>query len=337
MTLECLDLLEHDPRYFTTSNAVRDLDRVRDALGYEELNIYGVSYGTRVAQQYMRVYPERARAAILDGLAPASIALGPDTALESQKALDALFERCETDTACSSAFPDFRDQFYGLIDRLDAESVEVTFTHPRSGATTTFPFGRATLAGAVRLLIYSPTTSSMLPVLINEAARGHFEPLAALASSTAESIGEMAQGLNFSVLCTEDAPYWGSIDRAAQAETYMGSVFMDVLLEVCKTWPKGPMDTGFKTALESDIPTLILTGEFDPITPARYVPFAAPHLTNHIEVLAKGQGHGMLAIGCIPQLMSKFIDEPDPRALDVSCAERITAFPLFTSPLGPAP
>ena len=337
LTLECLDDLDHDPRFFTTSVAAHDLELVREALGYEELNLYGVSYGTRVAQHYLRRHPEHTRSLVLDGLVPASVALGPDTALESQAALDATWTRCEANASCNAAFPDIRARFDAVMQRLGEAPAEVTFPHPTSGQATPLVLTRTIVAGVVRLLVYSPQSAAMLPTLFHDAFEHRYDRLAAQALMLAAGIGELAYGLNFAVVCTEDVPFWGEVDLDAQQGTYMGAMFVEALAKVCERWPAGVMDDGFKAPVESDVPVLILTGEKDPITPPRYVPLATPFLANHVEVVGPGQGHGMLAVGCMPHLVAEFVDTPEPSELDASCAERIVPFPPFVSPLGPAP
>lgn len=337
LTLACLDDLVHDPRFFTTSVAVRDLELVRDALGYEQLNLYGVSYGTRVAQHYLRRHPERTRSLVLDGLVPASVALGPDTALESQLALDATWARCEANGSCNAAFPNVRAHFDAVMQRLTKAPADVTVAHPASGQPTPLVLSRTIAAGVVRLLVYSPQGAAMLPVLFHDAFERRYERLAAQALMLAEGVGELAYGLNFAVVCTEDVPFWGELDLGAQRGTYMGTMFVEALARVCERWPAGVMDEGFKAPVESDVPVLILSGEKDPITPPRYVSLATPFLANHVEVVGPGQGHGMLAVGCVPHLVAEFVDAPEPSELDTSCAERIVPFPPFISPLGPAP
>ena len=337
LTLACLDDLDHDPRFFTTSVAVQDLELVRAALGYAELNLYGVSYGTRVAQHYLRRHPERARSLVLDGLVPASVALGPDTALESQAALDATWARCEADAPCAAAFPNIRARFDAVMQRLGEAPAHVTVPHPASGQPTPLVLSRTIAAGVARLLVYSPQSAAMLPVLFNDAFERRYERLAAQALMLTEGIGELAYGLNFAVVCTEDVPFWGEVDLEAQRNTYMGTMFVEALARVCERWPAGLMDDRFKDPVGSDVPVLILSGEKDPITPARYVSLATPFLARHVEVVAPGQGHGMLGIGCVPHLVAEFVDSPEPAALDASCVERIVPFPPFVSPLGPAP
>ncbi len=337
MTLDCLAALEQDPRFFTTSLAVRDLERVREALGYERLNVYGISYGTRVAQHYLRRHPQRVRAAILDGVVPPSIALGPDTALESDRALRGLFARCREDEACHAAFPDLEGRFDAVLARLTEAPAQVSFPHPRTGESMDVGLNHLTLAGVVRLLLYAPVTASMLPVLIDAAHAGDYLPLVSQAHFASLDVADLAIGLNYAIICAEDAPFLEQVDLEAQRATYMGDTFVEALRRVCERWPAGPVDADFKAPVESDVPVLFLSGEHDPITPPRYVPLAAQGLTRYAELLGPGQGHGMLATGCAPRIMAEFVESADPDALDLDCAERIRGFPLLVSPLGPAP
>ena len=131
--IACLDELKYDPRFFTTSAGVADLERVRAALGYEQLNLYGLSYGTRVAQHYLRRHPNRVRSVVLDGVLPPDLPLGPELAVASQTVLDALFARCAADDACGAAFPGLGRHFSALLDRLSTAPAELTLEHPRTG------------------------------------------------------------------------------------------------------------------------------------------------------------------------------------------------------------
>lgn len=335
--VECLGQLDHDPRYFTTSIAVRDLDDVREALGYERVNLYGISYGTRVAQHYLRRYPERTRSVILDGVLSPDIALGPDVALVSQEGLDALFERCREDEECDDAYPDLPTRFDAVLDRLGDAPVGVTIDHPRTGEPTETTIDRFTLIAIVRLLIYSPRTASVLPALVESAYEGDYRPLATHAMFVAQSVENLAAGLNYAVACTEDAPYVEDVDVDALAATYMGTTFVDALNRVCERWPVGIMDEDLREPVETDVPVLLLSGELDPITPPRYASAAAARMTNTIDIVGRGQGHGMLTVACAQGLMAKFVDRPEAEELDLGCVDRIRPFPLFTSPMGPAP
>ena len=336
-SVQCLEGLDHDPRFFTTSIAVRDLERVREALGYEELNLYGVSYGTRVAQHYLRRYPDRARRIILDSVVPPEVALGPEVALASQAALDALFNRCEADNGCRDAFPDLRQHFDEVLEKLRGAPVEIVLDHPRTGDSVDVVVDHWMLVGVVRLLVYHPQTASLLPVLIEASHRGDYRALATQAFVITEGIEDLAVGLNNAVVCTEDIPFVRDVDVEAQAATYMGSAFMEIVAGICEHWPRGLLDDDLREPLVSDTPALILAGELDPITPPRYVRQAAAGLSHAVEVVGRGQGHGMLMVGCAQRLMAEFLDIDEVGALDLECVGRMRPFPLFISRMGPGP
>ncbi len=337
LSRECLDGLAHDPRFFTTSTAVRDLERVREALGYGEVNLYGASYGTRVAQHYLRRYPESTRRIILDGVLPPGVALATDVALASQAALDALLDRCEADAPCRQAFPDLRRRFDELLARLRETPVEVSLDHPRTGEPVDVVVDHWMLIGVVRLLVYQPQTAGLLPFLIDAVDHGDYRALATQVFLVTEGLEDLAVGLNNAVVCTEDVPFQGDVDLDAQAATYMGTRFVEVLSRTCEFWPRGFMDDDLHEPLTSDKPVLMLSGELDPITPPRYARRAATTLANAIDVVGPGQGHGMLMTGCGQRLAAEFLDLAETSALDRSCVDRMQPAPIFTSRMGPGP
>ncbi len=336
-SVKCLEGLDHDPRFFTTSVAVRDLERVREALGYDEVNLYGVSYGTRVAQHYLRRFPGHTRRVILDSVVPPSVALGPAVALASQAALDALFDRCDADAGCTEAFPNLAERFDAVLQRLREEPVAIVVDHPRTGESMDAMVDHWMLIGVVRLLVYHPQTASLLPVLIDSVDRGDYGALATQAFVITEGIEDLAVGLNNAVVCTEDIPFVRDVDYDALAATYMGTAFMEVVIGTCEHWPRGFLDDDLRKPLTSDKPALILAGELDPITPPDYARQAAAGLSNAVEVVGRGQGHGMLVVGCAPRLMADFLDIDEVGALDLGCVDRMRPFPLFISRMGPGP
>ena len=129
----CVSALNGDPRLYTTEYAARDLDAVRAALGYGPINLLGVSYGTRMAQVYQRMYPGQVRAMVLDGVAPMDWAIGDQVTVDAQRALDLVFARCHAEAGCREAFPGLREEFATLLNRLDEDPVEVALAHPITG------------------------------------------------------------------------------------------------------------------------------------------------------------------------------------------------------------
>lgn len=339
---ECRATLEWDSRWFTTSAAVRDLELARAALGYEAVNLYGISYGTRVAQHYLRRYPQRVEAVILDGALPPALALGPDIAIESQAALDALFGRCAEDAPCSAAFPHAPAQFQALLTRLENAPPQLLVPHPRTGEAVSLALTRIAVAGAVRLLLYVPQTASLLPALLDAAFTARYQPLAAQFLSIASGMADLAVGLNFAILCTEDAPFWGIVDWEAQQATYLRGDFVEAQQRICESWPAGFMDDDLKAPLAGaalEVPALILSGEFDPVTPPRYGRLIGDSLLRATALEAKGQGHGLLGVPCVAGLMAAFLDNARDQEwrLDASCLERVGPAPIFASAMGPGP
>ena len=338
-TDDCLDRLPGDPRFYTTSNAVLDLEAVRTALGYSRLNIYGVSYGTRVAQHYARRFPQAVRTLVLDGIVPADVALGPNAAINAQQTLNRLFDRCANSPDCAAAFPHLPETFDALRARLSANAVSVVLPDPITGASRTIDFGYNHLLLAVRMMSYAPETSGLIPLMIQQAqADQNFTPLAAAALRLEADLGQsMSVGMHNSVVCTEDIPYLDSIDWPGLDATYMGAEQLKALQLICERWPAGYLHGNLREPLAAGVPTLLLSGTEDPITPPEYGDAVAAHLPNALHLVAPGQGHGVFARGCLPRLISEFIEHADLSLLDAGCIERLEATPFFLDMLGPAP
>ena len=340
LTQQCLEALPHDPRYFTTSVAVTDLEAVRVALGYPALNLYGISYGTRVAQHFARRFPDFTRTIILDGVVPPQVSLGPEIATESQKAVDRVFARCAADDACNERFPELASAFADLVATLREEPVIVSTPHPNTGRYDDVTLGSGEFAAAVRLLAYHTNTIALLPLLIHEAAGGNWVPLAAQFRMISVALTEsLSIGMHNAVMCSEDAPFYDAaeIDLEGLTTSYIGLVQLDSIETICSVWPAGPVDDGFKVPLATSTPVMLLSGEVDPITPPRYAELAAVDLVSARLLVVKGQGHGQLAVGCMPNLLEEFVAGADPDAVDAGCLDRAFVMPFFLDFSGPLP
>jgi len=339
-TERCLEQLPHDPHFFTTSVAVTDMEAVREALGYPALNLYGVSYGTRVAQHFARRYPDSTRTFVIDGVVPPQLSLGPEIATESQKAVDKILARCAEDDACNERFPGVTADFERVVAELRAAPVTIDVPNPSTGRPENLEFGEGELAGAIRLLAYHPNSIALMPLLIHEAGKGNYVPLGSQFMMTMIAMADaMALGMHNSVMCTEDVPFYdkSSIDYDGLAASYMGTFQLEALEAICSVWPAGPIDDEFKVPLATDLPVLLLSGDSDPITPPRYADLAAVDLENATHLIGKHQGHGQISVGCTPQLIADFIDAADGSGLDVTCLERSFVMPFFLDFSGPNP
>jgi len=339
-TQTCLDGLPHDPRYFTTSVAVEDLEALRIALGYEQFNLYGISYGTRVAQHFLRRFPESTRSVVLDGVVAPQIALGPAIATEAQNVLNAIFDRCAESEACQERFPNIREAFLQLQQELTETPVTVLMPNPVTGQPEEVHFSNDEMAGALRLLSYHPSTVALMPLLIDEAVKGNYAPLAAQFMMIAENMADTLNvGMHNAVVCTEDAPYFAGEDIAREAleATYIGPIQLDALDAICSVWPQGVIDDEFKVAVATDIPVLLLSGEADPITPPSYADLAAVDFGNALHLTGRKQGHGQAPRGCVADVIGNFVAAASVEDLDAGCMERLHAMPFFLDFSGPSP
>src|SRR6202789_2859142 len=296
-TLACLHKYGARVRFYTSSAAVADLSAVREALAYPLIDLYGVSYGTRVAQLYMRRYPRSVHAVILDGVTYPQQAIGPDTPLDGQRALDLIVTRCAQSPDCAKAYPMLRQDLAGLLLQFGPQKSPMSIDDPNDGLPLKIEFNRSMLDASLRFLSYNSTQASLLPTLIHRGAQGTLVPLAAQTIMTARQVADqLASGMQNTVICSEDVPFFGAdIDRAAISHTYQGMDQLDALLEICKLWPRGPVDADLHSPLKSDIPTLLLSGEADPVTPPADAERAARGLERHRHLVLSGEGHGQVA------------------------------------------
>jgi pimeloyl-ACP methyl ester carboxylesterase len=342
-TQKCLaSLATHaDVAYYTTSVAVRDLDRVRAALGYEQINLYGGSYGTRVAEHYLRRFPKRTRAIILDGVVAPEQALGPQIALDAERALLDILTRCAHDSACAERFGDPVVTYRKLLAALRAKPVVVDFTDPTTGERNTLDFGLLQLATVLRLSTYTSEQAAVLPLVLHGAGEsGNFAPLAGQFMLMLRTYGDvLAYGMHNSVVCTEDVPFYepSVIDRPRLEQTFLGASQVDALQSLCAGWPRGPLDTDLHAPLSSDVPVLLLSGGNDPVTPKEGAEKARAGLKHSLHLVLEGLGHGQLGAPCMDRVMSQFIDSAKIEGLDVSCTTHAKPLPFFLSPAGPAP
>jgi pimeloyl-ACP methyl ester carboxylesterase len=186
------------------------------------------------------------------------------------------------------------------------------------------------VAGLMRMYAYTPLASSLLPLQLKEASEGRYDGLMALAKMLDSTMqGQMAFGMQLSVICSEDAR--GLTSNAGDAGTLLGNQFAEFLLAQCEVWPKGMMPADFHSPLRSALPVLVMSGEYDPVTPPRYGAEVVSTLSNGRHLIVRGHGHNVIGAGCMPKLFAQFIDSTDAKALDAKCLNTIPYTPPFTS------
>ena len=332
----CRDTLSKtaDLRFYTTGDHVRDLDGVRQALGVERINLVGISYGTRVAQQYARTYPAHARAVVLDSVVPNTLALGQEHARNLEAALNAHFERCRAIRACLDQLGDPARQLRAIRQRLEAGGIApVRYRDPVSGEWRTEVPRYGHLAGLLRMYAYHPSTAATLPLILHEAAGQRYESLLAQSRMLTGSLGDaIYHGMQLSVMCSEDVDDFGP--DGGDGDTVLGPALVELGRAQCAVWPRGRRAPDFRAPLRGDTPVLAISGQLDPVTPPRYGDEVIATLPHGRHLVLTGQGHGVLGVGCMPQLFAQFIERADASRLDARCLRRLSAVPPFAGNYG---
>lgn len=327
----CAKELSVDASHFTTTDAIGDLDAVRAAIGADTIDLVGVSYGTRVAQQYAGRYPQHTRAVVLDGVVPNELVLGSEHAQNLDSALAQQFKLCQQTPACRSRFgSEPREQLRQLMARLQAEPVEVDYRDPNTGEQKRERVTAGHVAMLTRMFSYAPEAASLLPLMLNEADQGRFGPLMSLSTMIGSQLDEdLNYGMQLSVICAEDADLFKP--NPADAGTVLGDDMQTALAAQCKVWPTGKRPKDFHAPFKSNGPVLLLSGELDPVTPPRYGEQVLKHLPNGRHLVLRGQGHGALRIGCTPKLLGQFIETADAKNLQARCLDSLGYVPPFVS------
>ncbi len=323
---ECKDEIEKRPHgmlaFYTTTLAMQDADAVRAKLGYEKINIAGVSYGTRAVLEYARLFPQRVRRALIDGVAPPDMVLPASASADNQAALDALIKSCELNAGCAKSYPNLRRDWRAL---MDAPSRSVKALNPMTGREDTVTLDRVALTGLVRGPLYVPAIAAGLPHAISEAAAGRWTPILGLATMMGGATSGMSWGMHFSVLCSEDHPRIAQSKEVAGID--FGEHFAAMYRAVCADWPKAVIDPAYYTVPSAQFPVLVLSGGADPVTPPRHGEHVAQKLgANAQHVVVPEAGHGVIGIGCMTDLVFKFFDvktDAEAMKLDAKCVTEI--------------
>ena len=335
LTERCRDRLAKtsDLRFYTTTDHTRDLDLLRATIGVEQLNLAGISYGTRVAQQYAARYPKHTRTVTLDSIAPNTLVLGQEHALNLDAAIKTQFARCVADAACKRNIGDPAALLTKVRTTLQAGGLApVRYRDPTNGEwrEEVPQFGH--LGSLLRFYAYRPESASMLPLILHDAALGRYETLLSQSRALSGDIGDsMALGMHLSVSCTEDPEIQA---RPEDDKTILGNSIAEFIQAQCAVWPKGTRDPNFRKPLTGDVPVLAISGEYDPVTPPRYGDEVVKTLPKGRHLVLPGQGHSVLTTGCMPKLFAQFVETADAKKLDAGCLKRLKPTPPFAGNYG---
>jgi pimeloyl-ACP methyl ester carboxylesterase len=324
---ECRKRLEKkaDLKLYGTSIAMDDVDEVRRALGYAKINLAGSSYGTRAVMDYVRRHGESVRSVLVHGVSPFNQYMPGEFPWHTQRALDGVLDECLADADCRKAFPNVKNEMLSVLETLKKGPVEVDVTVDKKAARVNL--SRDLAAEAVRYMLYRSGAASGVPLVLHEASQGNFKPLAEAAIFYRKVIvATGATGMYLSVTCAEDLPFAKRIKETDAENTFLGQYRLKQQLEACAEWPRGGVPNDYSTLVMSDVPTLIFSGQWDPVTPPEYGDRIARLLTNSLHVVVPSGGHGfggLDGLGCISGLVDRFVESGSARTLDTSCVKAV--------------
>ncbi|MDQ1613574.1 MAG: hypothetical protein QOG00_3505 [Pyrinomonadaceae bacterium] len=327
---KCREQLEQkaDLKLYTTHLAMDDLDEVRAALGYEQINISGGSYGTRATQDYLKRHHRHVRAVVLQGISPTGQFMPRDFPQHTERALGGIVDECAADADCRAAFPDLRAEVKAVLERLLRGAVAVELKHQQTGVATRVELTRDLVGEAIRYMLYQSGAASRIPLFIHTAAQGNYAPLAESALFYRRQIvATGSNGMYLSVTCAEDLPWIepGAGERNA-TNTFLGDYRLRQQRAACALWPRADIPKGYAEPTRADVPALILTGQWDPVTPPVYGDTAAKYLPNSLHLVVPHGGHGfggLDGLDCIQNLTADFINRGTTKGLDTSCVKNI--------------
>jgi pimeloyl-ACP methyl ester carboxylesterase len=315
-----------DLAQYTTSIFADDMDELRQAMGYEKINVFGGSYGTKSGLVYLRRHGDHVRTLTLEAVATPQYRIPVPFAKTIQSSVDRLIALCAADAGCHKDFPDLHQEFTTLLDRLEKSPAHFQV----QDQPVTLP--RDIFVSSLRTLLYIPQIASAFPLMVHNAYQGDWTTYAnSVLFLTSRLEGVVARGMSLAAICAEDMP--GLTDAFIQREThgtYLGDAQVRRYQTYCKTWgPVGSIPKDFYAPIHSPVPTLLISGALDPATPPELAQQAAHDLPNSRLIAIKEGTHGT-GSPCIDGLVADFVQQGSAAKLDASCADQIH-LPPFVS------
>ena len=319
-----------DLTLYTTTIAMDDIDEVRAALGYDKINLFGGSYGTRAAMVYLRQHPKSVRTVMLQGVSPTNMYLPSDYPVQTERALQGVLAECAADEACNKAFPNIKSEARAVLDRLIKGPVDTEFQVSGVPGPIKVTLSRNLAGEAIRYMLYSPGGAARVPLVLHQAAEGNFGPLAQIAFRFRRTlVGTGSNGMYLTVTCAEDIPWVKRSEAESKGfaqNTFLGDYRLQQQREACALWPRAKVDGDYFKPVRSDVPVLILTGEWDPVTPPANGDFVMRTFPNSLHIVVPHGAHGLGGLDgldCIERLVTEFVERGSNKGLDTSCVKNV--------------
>lgn len=332
MVAACREALDAEVSFYSNTSATDDVNEIREALGYDRINLFGVSGGTRSIQVYLRRHPATARAAILKGVVPMDMENPIPHARSLEASVHALIDGCAAEAACAAAYPDLAGDWKRSQAHFAGGRTATATVKGPDGRVEQVEIHRGIYADGVRHILYSIERSRRLPGLIHAAAGGNFDVFAQRELEQAIGFAELiADGAFLSATCAEDLRFVTEDDiRAATDGTFLGDYRVRRQLAACRVWGFGE-DVGadFQRPVTVDVPVLLISGAVDAVTSAAGAERVARALPRAWHVVFPNQSHDSRNPPCEQRLMVAFLLAADGAGLDTGCAATTTRPPFL--------
>lgn len=307
---------------YTVSENAADVRDIITALGYEQVNLFGISYGTRLGLAVMRDHPDMVRSAVLDAVYPPKVDSKAEHPSNRLRAFDELFAACEADSACNTTYPDLKDVFYETVDRLNESPEMVRFFDPYyiRRERDIIVDGNLLIESLFGLLYQTPSIPD-LPRYIYEASEGTYDGFLNRLLMQLSFGSSFSEVMHQSVQCYDDVNFSSREEILAKMEGLPSQIrffymanndeYADDGLEFCNLWTEGQRaDDREDEAVFSTVPTLLTVGQFDPITPPAWAHLAAETLPESYLYEFPGVGHSVWGGDCPQTMIVTFINDP---------------------------
>jgi pimeloyl-ACP methyl ester carboxylesterase len=329
----CAERFGASAAFFSSREIVEDLERFRRAMGYARVNFWGGSFGTRIAQHYIRAYGAHVRASVLDAATPVGTTIVETAPQTGEAALALLFADCVHDAACNGAFPNLKADLATLIARAERGEIAYEAPDPREGRLKTGSIDRDGVVALVRGALYVGMTRALVPYAISQGARGDVKPLLALGSATAEwSVETMSLGSMLGIICAEDWAQARKLEPAALNGPFMRHSFYHYFAAACSGWPARELPASMFAPLSAKSPAMVISGEADPVTPPSLGAAVLKQFASGVHVVIPHAFHTNSSNTCIAELIGAFLDDPMAGARDQTCVKRVAPPRFMTSP-----
>jgi pimeloyl-ACP methyl ester carboxylesterase len=317
---------------YTTAAAADDMDAVREWLGYERINVFGGSYGSRAALEYMRRYPSRVRSAVLFGVVPPHFRRPLYYARDGQRAMDILLAECAQDEQCFRTFPALQEELATVLANLRDQPIPVTFSHPETDSLLQGSIDPFSFATVLWEALMARTTSRRVPLIIHRAAAGDFEPFLSIAVAPAAASMPYYEGMHLSVTCPDETLHIG-LDEIEQEHvgTFIPSDRAARHVRACEVWEVEPSPLEALEPVKVDVPTLLVSGYMDPVTPPRWAEDVARFLPRSVHIVIRHMSHS-LDNDCVDMLADSFFAHPTAHIEVHPCVTDLAPLPFALEP-----